>query len=169
MGGEKSWYLLTSKPKQDERAEQQLLNQGYDVYRPLAKRLRKQRGKMVTRVESLFPRYLFISLDIVNDNWAPIRSTYGVSGVVRFGMEPAKIPTSVVDDLKRAEGLLSEKAESLDRFKKGEQVLIEQGAFKGLQAIFDCYDSGEQCAFVLIEMMGTLTKLPISTVDISSF
>lgn len=167
MAVNKSWYLLASKPQQDEKAEQQLENQGYEVYRPLAKRLRKHRGKMIERVESLFPRYLFICLDTTADNWAPIRSTYGVSGIIRFGIEPAKIPTNIIDELKFCEGLFSEKSNDLDRFKQGESVVVEEGAFKGVQAIFDCYDSGEQCSFVLLELMGKLTKLPVNTINIS--
>ena len=165
----KSWYVLTSKPKQDEKAEYNLLNQGYEVYRPLAKRLRKYRGKMIEREESLFPRYLFISLDTVNDNWAPIRSTRGVSQIVRFGMEPAKISTELINDLKASEGILSEKATEMDRFKKGETVIIETGAFKGIKAIFDCYHDGQQCVNVLFELMGKMTKLPINVTDISKY
>ena len=29
------WYLLQCKPRQDERAEENLLRQGYHCYRPL--------------------------------------------------------------------------------------------------------------------------------------
>lgn len=70
---ERQWYLLTSKPFKDELAEIELGKQGYEVYRPLAQRLRKQRGKLVKKTESLFPRYLFIALNELTDNWAPIR------------------------------------------------------------------------------------------------
>jgi len=39
--------------------------------------------------ESLFPRYLFVQLDIGPQglDWGPIRSTMGVSRLVRFGVE----------------------------------------------------------------------------------
>lgn len=167
MAVNKNWYLLTSKPNQDEKAEHNLLNQGYEVYRPLAKRLRKRRGKVVEIIESLFPRYIFICLDTVNDNWAPIRSTFGVANIVRFGMEPAKVPLQLILDLKFQEDDFSERAIDLDRFKQGESIIIEKGAFKGLQAVFDCYDNSQQRSFVLLEMMGKLAKLPVETISIS--
>ena len=163
----KNWYVLLSKPKQDEKAEFNLRNQGYEVYRPMAKRLRKYRGKMIEREESLFPRYLFVSLDTINDNWAPIRSTRGVSQIVRFGMEPAKIPAELINDLKVSEGILAEKAIEMDRFKKGEKIIIETGPYRGIQAIFECYQDGDQCVHVLFEMMGKMTKLPINVTNIS--
>lgn len=38
-------------------------------------------------MESLFPGYLFIQLDQLNDNWHPIRSTRGVNQLVTFGKQ----------------------------------------------------------------------------------
>ena len=88
----KNWYLVMTKPREDAHAEQQLLNQNYEIYRPLAKRSRRQRGRMVTVVESLFPRYIFIRLDPEHDNWSSVRYTRGVAGFVRFGALPVCAP-----------------------------------------------------------------------------
>lgn len=158
----KQWYVLTSKPRKDEEAETQLQNQGYTTYRPLAKRLRKQRNKMVIKVESLFPGYLFIELDTVNDNWGPIRSTRGVNNFVRFGQEPASVHTSLIQSLQSQEDTLGEHAIDLDRFHKGDDVIITDGPFKGLTAVFSNYD-GEQRAMVLISLLQQkVTSLPIN-------
>lgn len=168
MNGEnKNWWLVTTKPRQEEYAEANLLNQGYETYRPLAKRLRKQRGKMKPTIESLFPRYLFIHLDQLNDNWAPIRSTYGVSKIVSFGNKPAKVPDEIITQLKKEEDQLAEKAIDLDRFKKGETIKIENGAFKGLNALFLSYD-GEERAIVLLNILQNQTKLTVPAAEISS-
>lgn len=159
---ERNWFLLTSKPHKDELAEMHLRNQGYDVYRPLAKRLRKQRGKMITRIESLFPRYLFIHLDNgINDNWAPIRSTQGVNGFVRFGADAAQVPDGLIDGLKSQEKLLGERAIDLDRYHKGDKVIITDGPFKGLRGIFERYD-GEERVMILLEILHKQTTLAIS-------
>lgn len=151
---QRNWFLLTSKLHKDAEAEQQLLNQGYTVYRPQAQRLRKYRGKMIKRVESLFPRYLFIYLDKngLNDNWTPIRYTRGVSGFVRFGVEPAQVPDSLISTLQSEEILLGEKAIDLDRFHAGDKTIITQGPFQGLEAVFQRYD-GEERAMVLITLL----------------
>lgn len=160
------WFVLTAKPAKDELAEKNLLNQGYKVYRPLAKRLRKRRNKMVEIVESLFPRYLFIHLNKETDNWSPIRSTRGVASFVRFGLYPTPVPDPIIQLLKAQEEGLSEKAIDLDRFKKGESVKITSGSFTGLDAVFKSYDGMER-AIVLIELIGKLTKLKVSPTELS--
>ncbi len=161
----KNWYLLSSKPHKDALAEEQLLNQGYEIYRPLAQRLRKRRGKMLKVTESLFPRYMFINLDTLDDNWAPIRSTYGVNQIIRFGNEPAQVPDELIQSLKANEEKLGEKAIDLDKFHKGEQVILTDGPFKGLSGIFLSYD-GEERAMILLEIMHSQTKLGISPVKL---
>ena len=159
---QKNWFLLTSKPQKDELAELHLRNQGYEVYRPLAQRLRQRRGKMVTSIESLFPRYLFIHLDGgVQDNWAPIRSTKGVNGFVRFGPEAARVPEQLIIALKAQENTLGERAIDLDRFHQGDKVIITDGPFHGYEAVFQKYD-GEERSFVLLEILKKMTQLPIS-------
>jgi transcriptional antiterminator RfaH len=164
---EKKWWLLTTKPHKDAYAEEQLVNQGYDVYRPLAKRLRKRRGKMKVTLESLFPRYLFIQLDELNDNWSPIRSTRGVMNFVRFGDKPAKVPNAIIERLQFEEDINSENAINLDRFAKGEAVIINEGPYKGLHGVFQNYN-GEERAIVLLNILNTVAKLPVSTAMIES-
>ncbi|MBU0656887.1 MAG: transcription/translation regulatory transformer protein RfaH [Gammaproteobacteria bacterium] len=163
---QRNWYLLTSKPHKDELAETNLDRQGYEVYRPLAKRLHRCRGKMVTRTESLFPRYMFISLDNgVEDNWSPIRSTLGVASFVRFGTLnlPTAVPNSLIEALKAQEDVLGERAIDLDRFHKGEEVIITEGPFRGLKAMFQHYD-GENRAIILLQILQAQrpSKLSIS-------
>lgn len=162
----KNWYLLTSKPQSDAYAETHLINQGYEVYRPLAKRLRKRRQKVAEVFESLFPRYLFIHLDRTHDNWVPIRSTRGVTGFVRFGINPAVVPDALIETLRLNEDDLSQKVINLDRFKKGEKVIIESGPYEGLNAIFEAYN-GEQRAIILLNMLNTTAKLSISPAQLS--
>ena len=163
---DRSWFLLTSKPQKDELAELHLRNQGYEVYRPLAKRLRNRKGKMVSTIESLFPRYLFIHLDAgIHDNWAPIRSTRGVHGFVRFGAEPAAVPLSLIANLQAQESLLGERAVDLDRFHNGDKVQITHGPFHGLEAVFQKYDGNER-VIVLLNILHKQTKLTLSPVQL---
>jgi transcriptional antiterminator RfaH len=158
---DRQWYLLTSKPFKDELAELELSKQGYEVYRPLAQRLRKQRGRFVKKTESLFPRYLFIALNEFSDNWAPIRSTRGVSQFVRFGTQPAVVPEELILNLKGQELELGERAIDLDRFHQGDQVMLTDGPFRGFNGIFMSYE-GEERAIILLEILHKQTKLSIS-------
>ena len=100
---QKSWYLVYTKPRQEALAQANLERQDYGVYLPKVRQMRRRRGKQEAVVEPLFPRYLFIHLDTQSDNWGPIRSTFGVASLVRFGSEPAQVPDELVAHLNLAD------------------------------------------------------------------
>ncbi|MCK5726376.1 MAG: transcription/translation regulatory transformer protein RfaH [Thiotrichaceae bacterium] len=163
---DKDWWLLTTKVRKEQYAREQLDNQGYITYLPLTQRSRKNRGKMKITTEPLFPRYVFIQLNQTTDNWGSVRSTYGISDFVRFGMKYARVPSEIIAHLKYNEAYLSDHAFALDRHKNGDIITIEQeGSFKGLNGIFQHYDSDQRCS-VLIEILHQTSrlKLPISDV-----
>jgi transcriptional antiterminator RfaH len=158
----KHWYLLTAKPNQDQRAEQNLLNQGYTVYRPLARVPRVSKGMNQYRIESLFPRYLFIQLDPEQDNWSPIRSTYGVSGFVKFGMYPSVVPESLIQYVRKNEREFEHRAILIDEFRSNDPVLVTEGVFKGLEGLFKQFE-GEQRAIVLLHILGHQRPVEVPT------
>ena len=120
----KFWYLIYTKPNQEEVAKQNLERQAYDVYLPKSLTRRKKRGKVKRLIDVMFPRYLFIRLDDTSEDWGPIRSTIGVSKLVHFGLSPAKIPNDLIGALKEREN--SEGIHDLlnRTFKKGEKVIV---------------------------------------------
>jgi transcriptional antiterminator RfaH len=149
----KSWYLVYTKPRQEEVALMNLARQGYSVYLPRARQMRKRQGRRTAVVEPLFPRYLFIHLDTHTDNWGPIRSTLGVASLVRFGREPARVPDSLIGFLKASEGQegLHEWAEP--EFKEGDRVRVAEGAFQGYEGILLVRTSRERVV-VLLDIVG---------------
>ena len=86
-----NWYLVYTKPKQECRASQNLINQGLKVFLPQLFITGRDKHKKNTIVEPMFPRYLFVWLNLEQDNWHSIRSTKGVSHLVTFGDHPAII------------------------------------------------------------------------------
>lgn len=154
-----------SKPLKDAYAEEQLNNQGYMTYRPLAIRERRRRGKIIKVTESLFPRYLFIHLDAANDNWAPIQSTYGVSEMVRFGDLPLSVPDALIEQLKQQESQSQGNAIDLDRFQQGDVVTIGSGLFEGLSSVFERY-CGEDRVILLMRVLNEQTKVAVPRVDV---
>jgi len=84
------------KPRQASRALEHLERQGYECLLPMHQIERLHKGQLQQLSEPLFPGYLFIHLDKVEDSWLPIRSTRGVNQIVSFGGSPAIVPESVV-------------------------------------------------------------------------
>ena len=146
------WYLVHTKPRQEKCALDNLHRQGYQCYLPMlsAERLRQRVLSVID--EPLFPRYLFIRLDtgLSAKGWGPIRSTKGVSRLVSFGSEPAKIDDRLVHLLHSQENAHQTEPQRL--FAKGERVMIVEGAFSGLEAMYQMAD-GEGRVMVLIEIL----------------
>lgn len=155
------WYVVHTKPRQEQRALVNLEQQGYGCYLPLLATERLRQGGLKVVQEPLFSRYLFISLDsgLTGQSWAPIRSTLGVSRLVSFGAEPAKVDCTLIDALRSQDRAFSERPQRL--FDHGEQVQIKDGPFAGLDAIYQMSD-GESRAMVLIDILSKPVKLTLS-------
>lgn len=156
----KNWYLIHTKPKQESIAKENLERQDYPVYLPLAVVRRKRRGKSARVIEAMFPRYLFIHLSEQTDDWGPIRSTIGVSSLIRFGIEPAKIPQTLIDALVARENSEGIHELPVKDFKQGQEVVISEGPFEGYEAIFATHASKERVS-LLLKIAGKTVKVKL--------
>jgi transcription elongation factor/antiterminator RfaH len=129
-----NWYLLQCKPRQDERAHLNLLQQNYVIFHPQLVSERVIRGKRVSALESLFPGYLFIRLSR-HDNWTPIRSTRGVSRIVEFNHGPATVAERVIEHL-RSRCVESTQAHADHDLKPDGHFQIIRGPLSPLEGIF---------------------------------
>jgi transcriptional antiterminator RfaH len=111
--------------------------------------------------EPLFPRYLFIRLGQGDSakSWAPIRSTKGVSRLVSFGNEPARVDDGLIHLLQTQEA--SVQTEPVRLFKPGELVRLTEGPFGGIEGIFQMTD-GERRVVVLIELLSKQVRVSIA-------
>jgi len=155
------WYLVYTKPRQEKTALENLQHQGYECYLPmLSSEMLRQNVLSVVSVP-LFPRYLFIRLGtgLSAKGWGPIRSTIGVSRLVSFGNELAMIDDCLIHLLRLQESAHHTQPQRL--FAKGEQVMIVDGVFSGLEAIYQKAD-GEGRVMVLIELISKSVQLRIA-------
>lgn len=159
------WYLIHTKPRQEKLALQNLEQQGYCCYLPLLIVEKLQQGRLVAVDEPLFPRYLFIQLDthVGAKSWGPLRSTRGVSRLVTFGTDPAKIDAGLVAQLQARE--IDLQAHPQKRFSQGDRVHLTTGAFAGLEAIYQM-DDGECRAMVLIELLSQPVRVRVPVISL---
>lgn len=158
----KNWYLIYSKPQKELVARENLERQGYEVYLPMARLRRRRMGRGVTRIEPLFPRYLFIHLDTKTDNWSPIRSTLGVNNIVKFGMYPSAVPEKLIellDDRCDEEGIQDI---APDEYKEGEAIRVMEGPMTGLEGVFLAKTSSDR-VMVLLDIVGKHTRVNMET------
>lgn len=154
------WYLVHSKPRQEARALDNLLRQGYETYWPTLPVETVRQGRRTTQAQALFPRYLFVRLghDRGAQAWGPVRSTLGVSRLVSFGAEPARVPDTLVQTLQRQTTDLAQTPQPL--FTPGARVRITQGPFAGLEAIYHQPD-GDARVLVLLDILSKTVTVPV--------
>ena len=141
----KNWYLIKTKARQEKIAKQNLENQGYRTFSPIA--------NINNQHIFLFPGYLFVQLNEKTQNWSPINSTKGVSHFIKFGLNFAKVPTSVIEFIKTNQHITTEKFKNINNFKPGDKIQISDGAFKNCVAIFKCYKADER-VILLMNLLG---------------
>lgn len=157
---ERRWYLVQCKPKQDLRAFENLQRQGYECLLPLHKVEYLQKGQWQVKEEPLFPGYLFIELDTLQDNWMPIRSTRGVSQIVRFGAEPLPVSGEIIEQL-QYRAIVPDQT-----FKTGDKVIIKLAGVSGLEAIFLAKDGTER-VLLLLNILQREIRISASTHGLS--
>jgi transcriptional antiterminator RfaH len=155
------WYLVQCKASQDERAEINLVNQGYTCFRPTHRRERVLQGRRRIIRESLFPSYLFIQLGS-DESWSPLRSTRGVLRIVSFGGKPLPVDDALIAQLYEHDSGAHVEA----RFACGERVRINEGPFVELEAIFLAME-GEQRVVLLMTLLQREQRISMPLVGIS--
>lgn len=161
----KSWYLVYCKPCQEQIAKTNLERQGYRVYLPMVRHMRRRAGHYVTVVEALFPRYLFIYLDCQSDNWRPIRSTLGVSSMVRFGLEPAVVPPELVETLMQRDNDQGVQIISCDDYPLGAPLRIVEGPLMGYEGILLAKSSKERVV-MLLDLIGKQVRVEVDRIHL---
>jgi len=154
------WYAIHSKPRQEERALENLQRQGFEAWLPLLTIEKVLRSKLVQVVEPMFSRYLFIRLDTEQTNWSPIRSTLGVSKLVSFGNRPAVVADELIEALRQMPEQAPQRL-----IQPGQQVKIVSGPLRGLEGIYQQAD-GELRAMVLIELLNKQHRIVTDMQDL---
>jgi transcriptional antiterminator RfaH len=159
------WYLLHTKPRREKTALMHLERQGYECYLPQIRTEKLVRRKLAAVDVPLFSRYLFIRLgqDEKDKNWGPIRSTIGVSQLVRFGERLAHADEGLIEMLKAREDAFCSTPKRM--FNPGDTVQIAEGPFAGLDAVYQMPD-GEQRALVLIEFLSKPVPLKLELISL---
>ena len=121
----------------------------------------QRRSKQSPRIEPLFPRYLFLNAIPDQQSLGSVRSTIGVSSLVRFGMQLIQVPNSIINTIeKRCDpetGLVLLKPVPV---RVGDKVKVFDGPFAGIEGIFR-ERKGKDRALLLMSMLGTESTVEV--------
>lgn len=156
-----AWYLLYCKRGQLQRAQEHLERQAVNCVTPMITLEKIVRGKRTPVSEPLFPNYMFVEFDPEVIHTTTINATRGVSHFVRFGAKAATVPSSVIHQLSIAspEGITDPQTPY-----PGDSVLITEGAFEGLEAIFTEPD-GEARSMLLLNLLNKQIKHSVKNTE----
>ena len=149
-----TWYAVQTKPRQEGTAALNLQRQHFHTYLPKIRLRKRRRQQWHKVVEPLFPGYLFIKVAPGEQSLAPVRSTIGVIGLVRFGVNLVPIPDQVITYLKQHEEAdTGQRAADQWPHQPGDVVRVLEGPFAGLSGIYQM-EKDETRALLLIELLG---------------
>jgi len=158
------WYAVHTHVNKESLSEINLIRQNFITYLPKYKKIIKHARKISTVVRPLFPRYLFVKLDLVKQRWNLINSTYGVNVLITMEEKPVKILDKIINEIKsydNSDGIAN--ILPYASMTLGEEVNIIDGLFSGRKAIFDglTEDNRIKVLFNLLGKEVTLSMTPI--------
>jgi len=150
----KPWYVCLCKPRREALAVRKLEEQGYEVFLPMLTQWQEARsGWIRKKPQVMFPRYGFVRCGRPEQSIAPIRSTPGVSGLVRFGAFPATLDDATLAAIR---ALAESQARAMDEertpFQAGDSVEIAAGPLKGLSGIVSAV--ADERVSVMLSLLG---------------
>jgi transcriptional antiterminator RfaH len=153
------WYLVQTQVNGEAKAAQNLLRQGYDIYLPRYLKRRRHARKVDFTARPLFPRYMFVAVDMATQRWRSIQSTFGVSRLVTNGDDPAVVPEGVVHALKAREdekGFV--RIDDKPAFAPGDKVRVLAGAFMDSAGLFSGLADHDRVS-ILLDMLGRKVRV----------
>jgi transcriptional antiterminator RfaH len=158
LEGNERWYLVHTLPHGERRAQLHLGAQGFRTHFPTIQKTIRHARQLRTVRAPLFPRYIFLILDLGRDRWLSVWSTIGVSSLYSCEDRPVPVPEGIVEALveNSDEANLALFASGLTT---GQSVRILSGPFANFVGKLERLDAAGRIR-VLLDMMGT--EVPVA-------
>jgi len=160
------WACARLEPHRERLALHHLGLAGFQTYFPRLREHRISHGRKVEVQPPLFPGYAFVAIEL---QWHVARWSIGVIGLIMDGIRPARVPDSVIDEIRsRERGGLVELPKP-PGLKPGDRVRVLTGPLQGLPGLY----AGQRPharVLVLLALFGSQQKveLPAGAVEVVS-
>lgn len=160
------WYVAFAKPKGEFVAQRNLLRQGYLVQLPLVRKVFRRK----IALEPLFPRYIFFAPSRDQQSLSPVRSTVGVTSIVRFGLELAVLSNQRCQAIMayaqaQQEGGVGSILDA-NGIRPGQRVVVNSGAFAGLEGLVSMV--AKDRVMILMSLLGKEQTLGFGPTEVSA-
>jgi len=157
------WYVAQSHVHAESKAAMHLGRQGFEVYLPRYRKQRRHARRTDVVATPLFPRYLFVSIDLGAQRWHSIQSTIGITRLVGNGDEPGMVSPAIIEGLRGredADGFVL--LEQRPRFSPGDRVRISDGAFCDCLGLYEGI-SGHHRSAILLDLLGRKVRVVLDS------
>jgi transcriptional antiterminator RfaH len=153
------WYVVHTRPSAENKAVVHLLRQGFESYLPRYLKRRRHARRVEVVGAPLFPRYLFVAIDMSVQRWRSIHSTVGVSQLVCAGDCPTLVPDQVIASLKQREDAAGfVQLERRPQFCKGDTIRVLDGVFGDCLGLYDGMTDRDRIA-ILLDLLGRKVRV----------
>ncbi len=154
LTGGPRWFAVHSLPHREAGAQRQLENQGFHTFLPRCLKARRHARKLENVLAPIFPRYLFVVLDLDRVRWRSVNGTFGVARLVMAGDRPQPVPPGVVEALiALADGRGVLRFDGGGRLAVGQKVRILAGPFAEQIGLLQRLDDNGRVR-LLLDIMG---------------
>jgi transcriptional antiterminator RfaH len=153
------WYVVQTQPRAESKAVFHLDRQGFASYLPRYLKRRRHARRLEIVAAPLFPRYLFVCIDMATQRWRALHSTIGISRLICNGEEPAAVRGEVIEQLRGREderGFI--RLEAHARFAPGDKVRVLDGVFSTCLGLYEGMTDKERVA-ILLDLLGRKVRL----------
>lgn len=162
------WYVAQTQPNAEAKAVVHLERQGFSTYLPCYLK-RRRHARRVDHVKApLFPRYVFIEIDMGVQRWRSIYSTVGVAQLIGNADAPIAVPIEVVATLKAREddsGLI--KLDQRPNFRIGDTIRVMDGVFSDCLGLYDGMPDRDRVA-ILLDLLGRKVRVVVDADSVTA-
>jgi transcriptional antiterminator RfaH len=153
-GSVQRWYVAKTKARCEDVVAAILVHRQVDVYLPIAPPSRRA-DRRATPSEALFPGYVFVRVDLESDAWLSVRSAPGIAYFSGVGDLPLALPDEFIEGIRRSTDRRRDERWRLP-YTAGDTVVIQDGLFAGLAAVFEGCLSARGRVRVLLHLVQRL-------------
>ncbi|MBZ9712654.1 transcription termination/antitermination protein NusG [Deinococcus multiflagellatus] len=179
------WYAVHTYVGQEDRVEQHLMERAgklgmrgtkiFQVIQPEEEAVElREGGKKETVRRKLFPGYVFVQMDVEDDDapgelgesWEVVRGTNGVTGFVGTATRPVPLSPDEVQRLLASVGVAAQPVvEEAPRvkidFKAGDMVRVTSGPFADFSGVVSEVNMAQSKVKVLVSIFGRETPVEL--------
>ncbi|WP_019586745.1 transcription termination/antitermination protein NusG [Deinococcus apachensis] len=185
------WYAVHTYVGQEDRVEQHLMERArklgmlhtkiFQVLQPTEEAVElREGGKKETVRRKLFPGYVFVQMDVEDDDapgelgesWEVVRGTNGVTGFVGTATRPVPLSPEEVQRLLASVGVAAQPQEEAPTrvkvdLKPGDMVRVTGGPFADFSGVVSEINAPQAKVKVLVSIFGRETPVELDFAQVS--